>query len=409
MGDKLYQFFTSLKLAVVLLALGIFIVFFGTLAQGHFGLYMTQVRYFQSFFIDLQALYVGFHKFVDMMTQGFGHPLAPLDGNAILTIPRIPVFPGGYLVGGLLLINLFCAHLRYYQPGKRKIGIAMIHLGVVLLLLGQLFTDLLSTESSMHIREGQSKNYSESTSLFELAVVDTSDAATDKVVAFPTSLLAKGGSITHADLPFAVSAKKYFANSSVTNGEASGHEQFEVTGGFAKKFWWRELPRETAMDRRDIPSALIQITAKNGEAQAFAVSGFFGAEQEFTFGGKTYQLSLRNTRYYKPFSLQLADFRFDRYAGTQIAMNYSSRVRLQQSSTGEDREVVIRMNEPLRFGGETFYQASFDSEDEKGTVLQVVRNPSWLAPYLACGLVAFGMTWQFLTHLIRFTTRRAAK
>ena len=135
MLDRLYKFFTSVKLAVVLLALGLFIVFFGTLAQGHFGLYITQARYFQTLFIDLQAMYVGFHKFFDMLGQGFGHPLVPLDSNAVLSIPRIPVFPGGYCVGGLLLINLFAAHLRYYKSGYKRFGIALIHLGVVLLLL----------------------------------------------------------------------------------------------------------------------------------------------------------------------------------------------------------------------------------------------------------------------------------
>ena len=60
------------------------------------------------------------------------------------------------------------------------------------------------------------------------------------------------------------------------------------------------------------------------------------------------------------------------------------------------------MNEPLRYGGKTFFRASWDQADEKGTVLQVVDNPSWLTPYFACTLVAVGMIWQFLTHLIGF-------
>jgi len=37
---------------------------------------------------------------------------------------RIPHshFSRGYLLGTVLLINLLCAHVRYYQPGKRKIA-----------------------------------------------------------------------------------------------------------------------------------------------------------------------------------------------------------------------------------------------------------------------------------------------
>ena len=70
----------------------------------------------------------------------------------------------------MLLINLFVAHFRYYQPGKRKIGIVLIHLGVVLLLVGQMLTDFLSRESALHLRIGETKNYSEADRAFELAV-----------------------------------------------------------------------------------------------------------------------------------------------------------------------------------------------------------------------------------------------
>src|SRR2546426_6807723 len=120
MFDRLFSLFTSLRLTVVLLALGLLLVFWGTLAQVHLGLYKAQNEFFRSFFI-------------------YWSPA----GSSL----RLPIFPGGYLVGGLLLINLFAAHFRYYKPGQKKYGIVMIHLGVVLLLVGQLLTDVLSTES----------------------------------------------------------------------------------------------------------------------------------------------------------------------------------------------------------------------------------------------------------------------
>jgi hypothetical protein len=64
------------------------------------------------------------------------------------------------------------------------------------------------------------------------------------------------------------------------------------------------------------------------------------------------------------------------------------------------------MNSPLRYAGETFYQADWDKEDEKGTILQVVHNPSWLTPYFACVMVAAGLIVQFLTHLVGFARKR---
>jgi hypothetical protein len=87
-------------------------------------------------------------------------------------------------------------------------------------------------------------------------------------------------------------------------------------------------------------------------------------------------------------------------------MNFSSRVRLQRPATKEDREILISMNNPLRYGGETFYQSSFDPTDPRVTTLQVVRNPSWLTPYFGCGAVGYGLARHFLFYLIAFIVKR---
>jgi hypothetical protein len=53
----------------------------------------------------------------------------------------------------------------------------------------------------------------------------------------------------------------------------------------------------------------------------------------------------------------------------------------------------------------TFYQAGFDNNDTT-TVLQVVRNPSWVIPYLSCLLMSVGLYWQFGWHLVRYSAKR---
>jgi len=375
------RFFTSLRLTVVLLALGILLVFWGTLSQVHLGLYKAQNEFFRSFLIYWQ----------------------PAGSNL-----RIPIFPGGYMVGSLLLINLLAAHARYYRPEKRKIGIVCIHSGVVLLLVGQLLTDVLSTESSMHIREGSSSNYSEAGRSFELAVIDTTDSDSDKVVAIPERRLKKQRDISHPELPFTVRIKKFYGNSSLSRQKGEGFEQVNTTAGAGVDLWWRELPLETEMNRRDMPSGAVELVTPEGSLGTYLVSAFLSQPQQFAHAGRKYQLVLRLERFYKPFSLYLVEFRFDRYPGTEIPKNFSSRVRVQRPDTGEDREVLIYMNNPLRYGGETFYQADWDKEDEKGSILQVVRNPSWLTPYFACVLVAVGMMIQFFTHLIGFAAKRTS-
>lgn len=374
---RFYQFFTSVKLAVALLALGLILVFWGTIAQVKLGLYQAQNEFFRSLFIYWQPA-----------------------GSSL----RIPIFPGGYLVGGLLLINLFCAHLRYYRPGLKRFGIALIHVGVVLLLAGQFATDMLATESYMRIREGATSNFSESNGRWELAVIDTTDSD-DKVVSLPTGRLESGTEITHAEMPFKLRVREFHRNSALATENREGFEPVKADNAAQTEIWWRKLPPVTDMNSRDVPSGIVELAGAQGETKTMLVSGHFNRAPSVVFGGRTYQLALRPLRYYKPFSLHLIDFRFDRYPGTEIPKNFSSRVQVLKPETGENREVTIRMNEPLRYEGKTFFQASWDETDEKGTVLQVVDNPGWLTPYFACVIVALGMIWQFSVHLFGFARK----
>jgi len=374
------RFFSSLKLTVACLLMGCVLVFWGTIAQVHLGLYKAQNEFFRSVFVYWQPGGSGIH---------------------------IPIFPGGYLLGTVLLINLLAAHVRYYQPGKRKIGIALIHLGVVLLLVGQMLTDFLSQESNLHLRIGETRNYSEADRAFEVAVMDTTDPDSEKIVAIPCSLLARRGEVSNMEMPFTVRLKTFYANSLLAQLSQPGYAPVKATAGFGGDLWWQEVARVTEMDRMDMPAALVEIASPQGSLGTYLVSGWLDRPQQIAFSGRKYEILMRPERFYLPFSLHLIEFKHDRYPGTDIPKNFSSRVRLQNLENGENREVLIYMNNPLRYAGETFYQASFDPDDH-GSVLQVVHNPTWLTPYLSCVMVAVGLTYQFLSHLIPFLKRRLA-
>lgn len=377
--DGLVGFFTSMRLTVVCLALGMVVVFAGTMAQVEIGLYKAQNEFFRSFFVF------------------WGPPGASW---------RIPVMPGGYLVGGVLLINLIASHFKRFRFSLDKAGIWLAHFGLILLLLGQLGTDLLSRESTVHLREGEAKNYSEAERQAELAVVDTTEADSDKVVAIPQGLLMDRRDIRSSDLPFTVRVKKFFVNSLVEQRPPEARDPSPATQGLGLRLTVKELPRITEMDRRDVPSAVVEIVTPQGQSLgSWLVSEYIGKPQGFTWNHRNYELALRPRRYYEPYSIQLLQFRHDVYPGTDIPKNFSSRVLLQRPDTGESREVLIYMNNPLRYVGQTYYQASYD-EDNHGTVLQVVHNPSWLTPYFSCVLVGVGLIWQFATHLLGFTLKR---
>ena len=130
--------------------------------------------------------------------------------------------------------------------------------------------------------------------------------------------------------------------------------------------------------------------------------------QQVAVGGKVYDVYLRFKRTYKPYSVYLYKFRFERYPGTNTPKDYSSVVRITDHERHTTRDVRIWMNNPLRYRGDTLYQASFDSQTETGTVLQVVTNSGWMVPYLGCMIVAVGLLGQFMLHLVGFLRGRAS-
>jgi cytochrome c biogenesis protein ResB len=137
------------------------------------------------------------------------------------------------------------------------------------------------------------------------------------------------------------------------------------------------------------------------------VSSALGAPQSFVHEGRTYVLSMRPRRYYLPYAVTLKRFSHDIYPGTDIPKNFSSLVHLSNPSSGEERDVLIYMNQPLRYEHRTFYQASFGKGDTL-SVLQVVQNPGWLLPYISCVLVGAGLLVHFGLSLRRGMRRRQA-
>ena len=192
-----------------------------------------------------------------------------------------------------------------------------------------------------------------------------------------------------------------------------------ATAGLGTRHIAENAPTTTGVgedsSKVDYPSAYIELIAKDtGKSLGTYLTSLRFLDNQTRFieqpvevGGHTYDIALRFQRIYHPFTLELKKFSFDRYTGTHTAKNYSSLVQFKDPDRNIDREVLIWMNNPLRYEGTTFYQQSFDEATEKTTVLQVVSNASWMTPYAACMLVAIGMVAHFGTILFRFLRRRA--
>jgi hypothetical protein len=413
---KIVGFFTSLRLTAALLAFAIILVFVGTLAQADEGLYGAQAHYFK------QWIVIGANM--------FGH--------------KVPLLlPGGYLIGILLLVNLVAAHVYRFELSWKKAGIQLAHAGVIVLLVGQLATDMLSRELQMHFTEGETRSYSDSATDYEV-VFQTGDTVT----AIPEKLLAAGTEMQITSLPFNIRVKEHWHNSDINFRAPMMQNGVPIApNGIARNFDFFKKDNVKTVDERNIPTAVLEFLTPAGSLGSWVVSDWAGdpalvaavrdsyaengpamasmaqkiaeelvAPQSIEVGGKTFTFTLRPARVMHPFSLTLLKATHTVYPGTDIPKDFRSRVRIDNRQTGETREVEISMNHPLRYGGFTFYQYQMDagqmaqqSGRAPSSVLSVVRNPSWLTPYIGCAMVGVGLVIQFMFHLIGFVSKQKKK
>lgn len=373
------NFFVSLQLTVVLLLLSLILVFIATLDQVHLGIWAIQQKWF--------------HSFVVMQNTG--------DFS-------VPIFPGGYLIGGMLLINLIAAHIYRFKLTWRKTGIQLAHAGVILLLFGELISGLMQKDSTMQLIEGETMKYSESFRDHELVLIDQSNPDYDQVVAIPEAVLADKSSLQHPKLPFLVRVKEFYPNANVQMRDASTAPNPDApVAGLGNRVALIPLPITYKPDENNHPGAYVELTGTDGPLGTWLVSPLLGAPQTFSVQGHIWSVALRLKRFYQPFSISLLKVTHDVYPGTEIPKNFASRVRVHSDDGKDDRETTIYMNNPLRFGGKTFYQYQMNAANQM-SAFQVVSNPGWLLPYIACIMMGFGLIIQFGTSLFAFINKRAS-
>jgi len=382
----------SLRLSVVLFALSMFLILAGTLAQTSSGVWTVVDEYFRSVYVAI--------------------PFQIFLPEKVARIPGVLPFPGGLTLGVLLFVNLLAAHAVRFKLSWKRSGMIVTHAGVLLLLVGEFVTGAFAREGNMSIREGGSSNFIEDTRSAELAVIDPSDPREDLVTVVPAAILAEAGSDTVSGglLPFTVKVVEWMPNSRLLGPmQASAAQRARATVGAGLEMAAVPAAQANGVDgaTTDFPSAYIEIARGDVALGTYLVTTWLNTPQPVVVDGRRYDISLRFERHYKPYSLSLVDFRHDRFVGTETARNFSSLVRLRDEGASVDREVLISMNNPLRYAGETFYQASF-SPDDRGTVLQVVRNPGWLLPYISCTMVTVGMLVHFGVRFAGSVRRKTA-
>jgi ABC-type transport system involved in cytochrome c biogenesis permease subunit len=392
-GNVLIDTLASLKLTVLLLILSMILILLGTLEQVHWGIWHVQKVYFSSWLC-----------------------FYPMDPTAALRIP----LPAGFTLGALLIINLAFAHVRHFKATAAKVGNLMIHAGLLLLLGGGFVTAIYQEESAMIIPEGEQRNYSEAFREFEIALVQKS-ATSEAVVAIPDSILrnlaAKGlpADVELPGTPYTLVVQTYHPNAMLrAKSQMPDGLALKATQGIGARteLAYKPLPESYDDNKPNAPTAIVELKTKDKSLGTWALNlnltESFDA-QTFEDAGKTHELSLRRTRYYVPFTVQLDKFTHEKYPGTETPKRFASDVTLKEGASSFPFN--ISMNQPLRHAGLTFFQSSFGNtkEGKNLSVLQVVRNPGWLIPYISVALMSLGLVWHFGVSLLRFLRGRAAK
>lgn len=177
----------------------------------------------------------------------------------------------------------------------------------------------------------------------------------------------------------------------------------------------KEETKFVALDRpTPLTTQALKVVFKQNSGQTKPIEHWLqlNAPIRLFTGNSAYAISFANRAILLDFNLQLTNFSVGRYPGTNRAASYQSVVTLEEkgaqrpdalhpiSNTGPQivPNIKISMNEPLKYGGYTFYQSSFQ-EDESGrpimSILSVNRDPGRWIKYLGALIIVLGIMHLF--------------
>lgn len=357
------RYLLSLRVVVVCLLLLMVLVFWGTVYQVEHGLWAAQQRYFASWVV---------------LIGGF-----------------IP-FPGAQLVLAVLFVSLTLAMMYRFALGWRQLGIVCVHLGLMLMLAGGWVTQRYGQESFLSLAEGEGSNLASSYRDWELSIwTDPGNVRT--VTAFDAEALRPGTEFAVESLELRGTVLAYDPNCRVDPGGATDPRRHVHNAGGLQRLM--SMPRNKD-PQSDVPG--LRISVRRGGGDPYEVL-LYGGDDRPTVIGKEDQsiaFSLRRKRYPLPVFVELDDFQKAFHPNTETPKRFASAITVHAGEVV--REVLVEMNEPFRFGGYTFYQASYGDlgGGRELSTFAVTKNLGRLVPYIATGMTVFGLVLHFCLELV---------
>lgn len=144
---------------------------------------------------------------------------------------------------------------------------------------------------------------------------------------------------------------------------------------------------------------------KRDTVSFYGGKGLTGFQHQSEINGLIVSIGYGSAIYNTPFSLKLADFKMEKYPGSNSPASYSSDVVIMDGAKEEPFKIF--MNHVLDLQGYRFFQSSYD-QDEKGTILSV--NHDWWGTnitYLGYTLLFLGLFVSLLWKGTRFSKLNA--
>lgn len=292
----------------------------------------------------------------------------------IYRLGPVPI-PAGASVMGLLFINLTAHFITSSKWQRPYIGSTLAHLSIIVLLFGGGVTLWTKQEGFMVLRQNDVTQRMYDYHAREIVVYQNDK----ELFTLPANNLTENTTLRFArTLPFTVTLKTICKNCMLDDAH-------------------QLQPRPTNQEDEVNQWGMIFTIKKDAEDIDPVSVSEFSLPQKITSQGNTdYFIALRRQSRELPFSLRLENFTPRYYPGTAIAQSYESSLHvLETNNQKHDTSwpALISMNDPLRYQGYTFYQASFITlgNGETASVLNVVDNAGWLFPYLATFLLCAGL------------------
>ena len=257
---------------------------------------------------------------------------------------------------------------------KRKAGMVLLHIGIMGLMLNEIWVTLGHKEHRLIVAEGDTSSEVLDIRYHEMAIVDVSDPEVDRVVTVPADKLASLETISSPELPFDIKCVEYLRNNRFA--KTTSQVDNPATAGIGLRLPVIEIPTVagTGNDKEvDSPAAYVELFDKKtgNSLGVHTLPSQLKVElaDRVTVDGKDYHILLRMQTFNKPYKITLNDAIRENYPGSMTPKYYGSEVTIDDVSTGEVTSQRIFMNNPLRYNGETFYQSGMPDARPRRTAI----------------------------------------